>query len=93
MFRCNSKKVLQKYFAAELAAKKAEYEVLLEEEKRFDSEEKQRTELEAQKCELERLKAEKDVKTARARLVRSLLLVHMLQVWLVQELRSVRLFI
>ena len=59
--------------AAELAAKEAEYEVLLKEEKQKEKiqllEEQQRKELEAQKRELERLKAEKDIKAARARLV------------------------
>ena len=58
--------------AADLAAKEAEYQVLLEEEKQKEKiqllEEQQRKELEAQKRELERLKAEKDIKAARARL-------------------------
>lgn len=58
--------------AAELAAKEAEYEVLLEEEKQKEKiqllEEQQRRELEAQKRELERLKAEKDIRAAQARL-------------------------
>lgn len=57
--------------AADLAAKEAEYEVLLEEEKQKEKiqllEEQQRRELEAQKRELERLKAEKDIRVARAR--------------------------
>ncbi|XP_069379882.1 uncharacterized protein [Paralichthys olivaceus] len=57
--------------AAELAAKEAEYEVLLEEERQKEKiqllEEQQRRELEAQKRELERLKAEKDIRAARAR--------------------------
>ncbi|XP_032402158.1 uncharacterized protein LOC116709857 [Xiphophorus hellerii] len=59
--------------AAELAAKEAEYEVLLEEEKQRERiqllEERQRKELESQKRELERLKAEKELKAARARLI------------------------
>ncbi|XP_041820612.1 uncharacterized protein LOC121626271 [Chelmon rostratus] len=59
--------------AAELAAKEAEYEVLLEEEKQKEKiqllEEQQKRDLEAQKRELERLKAEKDIRAARARLV------------------------
>ncbi|CAI5689637.1 unnamed protein product [Oreochromis niloticus] len=58
--------------AAELAAKEAEYEVLLEEEKQKEKiqllEERQRKELEPQRRELEKLKAEKDLKAARARL-------------------------
>ncbi|XP_057686666.1 uncharacterized protein LOC130912537 [Corythoichthys intestinalis] len=58
--------------AAELAAKEVEYEVLLEEEKQKEKiqllEEKQRKELEAQKRELERIKAEREIKSARARL-------------------------
>lgn len=57
--------------AAELAAKEAEYEVLLEEEKQKEKiqllEEQLRKELEAQKRELERLKTEKDIRAARAR--------------------------
>ena len=57
--------------AAELAAKEAEYEVLLKEERQKVKiqllEEQQRRELEAQKLELERLKAEKDIRAARAR--------------------------
>ncbi|XP_014882084.1 uncharacterized protein LOC106943281, partial [Poecilia latipinna] len=59
--------------AAELAAKEAEYEVLLEEEKQREKiqllEERQRKELESQKRELERLKAERELKAARARLI------------------------
>ncbi len=57
--------------AAELAAKEAEYEVLLEEDRQKEKiqllEEQQRKELEAQKRELERLKAKKDIRAARAR--------------------------
>ncbi|XP_058481739.1 uncharacterized protein LOC131457006 [Solea solea] len=59
--------------AADLAAKEAEYEGLLEEERQKEKiqllEEKQRKELETQKRELERLKAEKDIRAARARLI------------------------
>ena len=47
--------------AADLAAKEAEYEMLLEEEK-------QKEKLEAQRRELERIQAEKDLRAARARL-------------------------
>lgn len=58
---------------AELAAKEAEYEVLLEEERQKERiqllGEQQRKELEAQKRELERLEAEKDNSSARARFV------------------------
>ncbi|XP_051792767.1 uncharacterized protein LOC127530320 [Acanthochromis polyacanthus] len=58
--------------AAELAAKEAEYEMLLEEVKQKEKiqllEEQQKKDLEAQKRELERLKAEKDIRAARARL-------------------------
>ncbi|XP_036006796.1 eukaryotic translation initiation factor 3 subunit A-like [Fundulus heteroclitus] len=59
--------------AAELAAKEAEYKVIMEEEKQKERiqllEERQRRELESQKRELERLKAEKELKAARARLL------------------------
>lgn len=57
--------------AAELAAKEAEYEVLLKEEKQKEwirqLEEQHRRDLDSQKHELERLCAEKNVKVARAR--------------------------
>ncbi|KAL7841403.1 hypothetical protein SRHO_G00250940 [Serrasalmus rhombeus] len=59
--------------AAELAAKEAEYKVLLEERKQKEKirtlEEHHRKELERQKSELERLQAERDLKAAHARLV------------------------
>ncbi|KAL7831306.1 hypothetical protein SRHO_G00308090 [Serrasalmus rhombeus] len=59
--------------AAELAAKEAEYKVLLEERKQKEKirtlEEHHRKELEWQKSELERLQAERDLKAAHARLV------------------------
>ena len=58
--------------AAELAAKEAEYKMLMEEkiqkEKIRALEEEHRRELEKQKAELERLQAEKDLKAAQARL-------------------------
>lgn len=58
--------------AAELAAREAEYEAMLEERKQKEKiqilEEHQRKQLEAEKSELERLQAEKSVKAARARL-------------------------
>ncbi|KAI4880096.1 hypothetical protein NFI96_007245 [Prochilodus magdalenae] len=57
--------------AAELAAKEAEYKVLLEERRQKEKirtlEEQHRKELEMQKSELERLKAERDLKAAHAR--------------------------
>lgn len=59
--------------AAELAAKEAEYEVLLEEERQTERiqllEEQQKRELEAQKHELKRLNVEKDIKGTRARYI------------------------
>lgn len=58
--------------AAELAAKEAEYELLLAEGKQKERiqllVEQQKRDLEAQKHELERLRAEKDIRAARARL-------------------------
>lgn len=58
--------------AAELAAKEAEYELLLAEGKQKERiqllVERQKRDLEAQKHELERLRAEKDIRAARARL-------------------------
>lgn len=56
--------------AAELAAKKVEYEMLLEEkqhERIQQLEEQQKRDLAAQKYELERLKAEKDIRAAQAK--------------------------
>ncbi|KAL7863273.1 hypothetical protein SRHO_G00122570 [Serrasalmus rhombeus] len=52
--------------AAELAAREAEFEMLIEEEKQLEKIEQQRA-LEAQRRELERLQAEKELKAARAR--------------------------
>lgn len=58
--------------SAELAAKQANYEVLLKEERLRESirelEKQQQKVLEEQKCELERLQAEKQVQAAQARL-------------------------
>ncbi|KAK0130929.1 hypothetical protein N1851_034390 [Merluccius polli] len=58
--------------AADLAAKEAEYELLLKEKRQKERiqhlEEQQRTQLEAQKRELEQIKAEKELRAARARL-------------------------
>lgn len=58
--------------AADLAVKKSNYEMLLEEERQRESiralEEQQRKDLEAQKRELERLQSEKEVRAAQAKL-------------------------
>ncbi|XP_028833971.1 uncharacterized protein LOC114789067 [Denticeps clupeoides] len=58
--------------AAELAARKVEYEMLLEEEKQCERiqqlEEQQKRDLAAQKNGLARLKAEKDIRAAQAKL-------------------------
>ncbi|KAL7872550.1 hypothetical protein SRHO_G00075330 [Serrasalmus rhombeus] len=53
--------------AAELAAREAEFEMLIEEEKQLEKIEQQQRALEAQRRELERLQAEKELKAARAR--------------------------
>ncbi|XP_076858013.1 uncharacterized protein LOC143512031 [Brachyhypopomus gauderio] len=54
--------------AADLAAKEAEYEMLLEERKHREIIEQQQRALEVQRHELERLQAERELKAARARL-------------------------
>ncbi|XP_038165126.1 uncharacterized protein LOC119799356 [Cyprinodon tularosa] len=54
--------------AAELAAKEAEFQGLLEEEKQMEKIEQQQRQIEVEKRRLERLQAEKDLKAARARL-------------------------
>lgn len=58
--------------AADLAAKEAEYELLLKEKRQKERiqhlEEQQKTQLEAQKRELEQIKAEKELRAAQARL-------------------------
>lgn len=58
--------------AAELAAKKAEYAMIMEEKEQREKiqllEEKQRKELDAQRSEFERLQAIKEVRAAKARL-------------------------
>lgn len=57
---------------AELAAKEAEYAIILEEKEQKERiqllEERQRREFDAQRSEFERLQAEKEVREARARL-------------------------
>ncbi|XP_036066938.1 GRB10-interacting GYF protein 2-like [Oryzias melastigma] len=54
--------------AAELAAKEAEFEVLMEEEKQREKIEEQQRQIEVERRRLERIQVEKDLKAARARL-------------------------